>query len=130
MSNIMTLGHAATTAELARNVTTRGACVGTATPDAWFPPEPVRSGSESAETVAARRGDYENTARALCAGCPVLAECLELALREETGLPRTWIHGIRGGTAPWRRENIIESRKRRIRRADRQAAELPEAVGA
>jgi hypothetical protein len=112
MSNIMSLRYAMTTATLALDVITSGACVGSTDPDAWFPPEPAQGGNVSAEAVAMRRADYENTARSLCGGCSVQAECLELALREESNLPRTWIHGIRGGTAPWQRENLIRYRKR------------------
>lgn len=94
---------------------TRGDCIGATDPDAWFPREPPH-GVESSKAVQESREVYEATARQLCGGCPVRAECLELALREEAGLPRTWLHGIRGGTAPWTRENIIRSRKRRAAR--------------
>lgn len=100
------------TATLSRRVLNAGACVGSSNPDAWFPPEPARSGSEPTDAIAARRADYENTARALCADCPMRAECLELALREEHDLPRTWVHGIRGGTAPWQRARLIVRRRR------------------
>ncbi|WP_181871511.1 WhiB family transcriptional regulator [Sphaerisporangium album] len=52
----------------------------------------------------------------LCGPCPVRAECLELALREEIVLPRTWVHGIRGGTVPWQRLNLIRQRQRAVQR--------------
>jgi hypothetical protein len=107
--------------DLSYLVRTFGICVGSPDPDAWFPPEPTVGGNVSAEALAVRRANYEDTAGARCAGCPVLAECLELALREEGNLPRTWIHGIRGGTAPWRRLNMIQSRKRRTARQAAQA---------
>lgn len=81
-------------------------------PRRLVPPEPARSGSEPTDAIAARRADYENVARALCADCPLRAECLELALREEHDLPRTWVHGIRGGTAPWQRARLIVRRRR------------------
>jgi hypothetical protein len=109
------------TAELTRQVQQQSLCRRADNPDAWFPPEPNRSGGESKEAWAARRAAYEKTAERRCAGCPVAAACLELALREEAKLPRTWTHGIRGAKAPWQRQAILRSRKRRSR-AD-QAAE-------
>ncbi|MBG0828212.1 WhiB family transcriptional regulator [Planomonospora sp. ID67723] len=121
--------HAQPTSVLAAQVVKRGACVGAADPDAWFPPEPMPHGGEPTEAVKARRAEYEATARRLCGDCPVRAECLELALREEHDLPRTWFHGIRGGTAPWERQNIVYNRRRTVRRlAARQAAQSSEAV--
>lgn len=102
--------------------TTRGACLRAPDPDAWFPPEPKQGGAESAQAVEARRAEYVATAQTLCHGCPVLAECLELALHEEQDLPRTWIHGIRGGKAPWQRANILQYRRRAAARRTGKAA--------
>ena len=93
---------------LSAAVTKHGKCVGSSTPDAWFPPEPDHYTQESAR--ARRR--YEEHARRLCSGCPVQLHCLEMALRAEAALPLTWIHGIYGGTAPWQRARIIRYRRR------------------
>ncbi|MGV9534014.1 WhiB family transcriptional regulator [Streptosporangium sandarakinum] len=116
------------TSILAARVASAGACVGAADPDAWFPPEPSFHGGGSAETVRARRAEYEAVAHRLCGDCPVRAECLELALREEHDLPRTWFHGIRGGTAPWARRNMVHNRRRTARRDARRLTAATEAV--
>ncbi|MEU8364909.1 WhiB family transcriptional regulator [Nonomuraea sp. NPDC048882] len=108
-------------AELSRQVQQQGVCRGAGDPDAWFPPEPNRSGGESKEVWQARRAAYEQTAQRLCSDCPARAACLLLALQEEAKLPRTWVHGIRGARAPWQRLAMLRSSKRRSR-AD-QAAE-------
>ncbi|GAA5021736.1 WhiB family transcriptional regulator [Actinopolymorpha pittospori] len=70
--------------------------------DEWFPPQPP-------ETSSGARAHYEHTARALCTPCPVRAECLEFALRQEAG-QRAW--GIWGGLAPWQREPLVKARRR------------------
>jgi hypothetical protein len=74
--------------------------------DDWFPAEPA---SPQARAV------YEQVAQRRCAGCPVLRECLELALRYEAR-PTAQPHGIWGGTAPWQREAILRSRRCLARR--------------
>ncbi|MFC7650324.1 WhiB family transcriptional regulator [Streptosporangium lutulentum] len=51
---------------LAQHVDASGTCVRSPNADAWFP--------ENGRPAGARK---------LCKGCPVIAECLELALREE-----------------------------------------------
>ncbi|MBB2742896.1 UNVERIFIED_ORG: hypothetical protein FHR35_002718 [Microbispora rosea subsp. rosea] len=109
--------YAQPTGTLTRRVVTRGACVGTKEPDAWFPPEPTPQRNEPVEALIAKREQYEALAQQLCKPCPVRAECLELALREEAQLPRTWLHGIRGGTAPWQRLNLIVQRRRATKKA-------------
>jgi hypothetical protein len=81
-----------------------GDCSG-AQNDDWFPPEP------EAKSPAARVR-YEATARQLCGGCPVRAECLELALRDEAR-PYVMPHGIFGGLAPWERKKLNRGRRRR-----------------
>ncbi|GGS97792.1 hypothetical protein GCM10010156_65000 [Planobispora rosea] len=112
--------YAQSTAVLARQVILHGACVGSSNPDAWFPPEPT-SRSDAGKDLALV--EYEATARQLCGSCPVRAECLELALREEYDLPRSWFHGIRGGAAPWERQTMVSNRRRTARRlAARQTA--------
>ncbi len=61
------------------------ACADTALdPDEWFP----------IATAAARARAEASAALAVCAGCPVRAECLELSLRQWSGVGR---HGIWGG---------------------------------
>jgi hypothetical protein len=111
------------TDKLRQVVNRYGICVGSPDPDAWFPPEPIRSGHDDADAVAARKVAYEQTAKTLCAGCTVRNECLALALQEEADLPRTWIHGVRGGTAPWERQNMRRSRQRAAaRRAEQEVA--------
>ncbi|MCP2365779.1 hypothetical protein HD597_012883 [Nonomuraea thailandensis] len=102
-------------AELSRQVQQQGVCRTADDPDAWFPPEPNRSGRESKEAWQARRAAYEQTAERLCGGCPARAACLELALQEEAKLPRTWVHGVQGGKAPWQRQAMLRSRTRHSR---------------
>lgn len=48
-------------------------------------------------------------ARNLCAGCPILAECAELAIREETY--ENYLDGIRGGLSPSVRRAIVRARR-------------------
>jgi hypothetical protein len=107
------------TDKLRQTVNRYGICVGSPDPDAWFPPEPTQGGAEHADAVEARRAAYEQTALNLCGDCPVRAECLTLALHEEDELPRSWIHGVRGGTAPWQRWQMRRYR-RRVARLTRQ----------
>jgi hypothetical protein len=75
-----------------------------ADPEDWFPDRGSGPGA------AAR---YEARALALCRGCPVEVECLELTLLRE-GPARG--HGISGGTAPWQRQAIKASRGWSVRR--------------
>ena len=68
-----------------RVVSPRANCAGTAVdPDEWFP---VATAADAARSEAAR-------ALALCAVCPVRAECLELSMRRWNTIGR---HGIWGG---------------------------------
>jgi len=69
---------------------------GSIDPDEWFPLT-----VESAQTALSRASH----ALALCASCPVRAECLELSLRQWHGAGR---HGIWGGT--------LERERRALRR--------------
>jgi hypothetical protein len=73
----------------------------------WFPDEPGSGFQPRARTL------YEARARALCRGCPVAIECLELAIRRE-GPGRG--HGISGATAPWQRQRIKRGRGLAVRR--------------
>lgn len=77
-----------------------------ANPEDWFPAEP---GSGYRPRARAR---YESRALALCRGCPVAVECLELAMLRE-GPARG--HGISGGTTPWQRQQIKATRARAVR---------------
>lgn len=67
-----------------------GACSGHAHPDLWFPE------GRSAQTLA-----QVAEAKAVCAGCPVLTDCLVDALRTR----ERW--GTRGGAGPDRRRRIL-----------------------
>jgi WhiB family transcriptional regulator, redox-sensing transcriptional regulator len=69
---------------------------GSIDPDEWFPVT-----AESAQTALS----LASRALALCAGCPVRAECLELSLRQWHGAGR---YGIWGGT--------LERERRALRR--------------
>jgi hypothetical protein len=42
--------------------------------------------------------------------CPVTEECLESALREESGLMKRDRYGIRGGLTPRERDKLMKSR--------------------
>jgi hypothetical protein len=75
-----------------------------ADPEDWF---------SDAEPGLKAHARYEDRARALCRGCPVAIECLELAIVRE-GPVRG--HGISGGTAPWQRQQIKASRGWAVRR--------------
>jgi hypothetical protein len=101
------------TAVLARRVLRRGHCVGGADPDDWFPPEPwayPAARDPQGEGAARARAAYEAKARAACGGCPVIASCLEMALRVEANLPATSCYGVFGATAPWERQEMLEAR--------------------
>jgi Transcription factor WhiB len=85
--------------ELAEDVSRFGNCAGTPDDATFFP-------------------DHEITpedARAACAGCPVVAECLERALRVEA-TPYVQPHGIYGARSPEERRNLLRGRQRRARR--------------
>lgn len=53
-----------------------------------------------------RNAEY---ARNLCGRCPILAECAELAIREET---HGYFEGIRGGMSPSARRAVVRARKK------------------
>ncbi|GIH22522.1 hypothetical protein Aph01nite_08320 [Acrocarpospora phusangensis] len=106
--------------ELRLTVMAYGTCRGTTNPDAWFPDEPDWEDDSQEATEA--RGTHKQTARMLCGGCPVRAECLEAALAEEQLLPRSAIHGIRGARSAWERLKLRRSRQRSATRQTRKAA--------
>ncbi|WP_433188726.1 WhiB family transcriptional regulator [Actinoallomurus sp. CA-150999] len=95
-------------ASVLRHRVALGDCSGLATNE-WFPPEPDVKYPEA-------RTKYEAVARQLCGGCPVIAECLELALRAESR-PFVIPHGVFGGRAPWERQALIRARRRRAHAA-------------
>jgi hypothetical protein len=97
-----------TNAQLSQRIKDFGQCEGVNNDD-WFPLEP---------TTEHGRLDYEQQARLQCRGCPVIKECLLLALRYEV---RKKGHGIWGGHAPWEREAMLRSLKRRKGAAAAQA---------
>lgn len=78
----------------------RALCGSSGWPDAWFPEK-------------ARPGDIVPTAYAtnICRRCPVRNECLEYALRHESGAYR-W--GIYGGLSPEQRRRLANGRKLRV----------------
>lgn len=71
-----------------------------ADPEAWFP---VGRPSAKVDLLAAGA-----EARRLCAGCPVTAACLELALRYEAG---SRAYGVWDGLTPWQRDDINPYRR-------------------
>lgn len=48
-------------------------------------------------------------ARNLCAGCPILVECGELAIREE--MTENYLDGVRGGLSPQVRRAVVRQRR-------------------
>ena len=67
--------------------------------DPWFPATKVL-------------GNLEDLAVEACADCPVVAECLEMTLRLEAGLPRDNVVGIFGATPGHRRLKMLDARRR------------------
>ena len=66
--------------------------------DPWFPASKV---PEKLEELAVEA----------CAGCPVIAECLEMTLRLEASLPRDNVVGIFGATPGHRRLEMLDARR-------------------
>ena len=73
----------------------------------WYPESPKAEHTEA-------RADYEQNARRLCAGFPVIAECLERPLHRETS---TFAWGIADGLAPRERMRLNRNRMRRAHAA-------------
>ena len=86
-------------AHLAALVNEDGKCTGSSTPDDWFGDDEVVFDLARAETDA----------RSLCAGCPVIAACLALALARGEDF------GVWGGTAPHERAGLSTTANRRPR---------------
>lgn len=65
-----------------------------------FFPDPYDPGSRA----------YVKEAKAVCAMCPVRAECLEDAIASEIQ-QASWerVFGVRGGMAPWERARLYRS---------------------
>lgn len=87
------------TATLSHRVGLAGKC-SDAADDRWYP-------DFSRLRSYQRQAAY---ARAACLGCPVIEECLELALRIESQVPGK-PHGVWGGTAPYERRSMIGARR-------------------
>jgi hypothetical protein len=66
--------------------------------DPWFP-------------IDVLPGKLEDRAAEACAGCPVIAECLEMTLRLEASLPSAHVVGIFGATPGHRRLEMLEARR-------------------
>lgn len=66
-----------------------------ADPEAYFP----ELGTHPAKIDGPRYREEQDRARTLCAGCPVIGACLELALQT----PAARRYGIWGGTSEWER---------------------------
>ena len=81
----------------------RAACHGEDT-ELWFPTDRFdRRGLGSPDTRAA-------IALSICATCPVVAQCLEAAMREETAVSGRW--GIRGGLTAYQRADLARQQNR------------------
>lgn len=91
--------------QLRHRIAVAGLCADTMSDD-WFPHEP-------SATATNGRAAYELVAREQCEGCEVKAECLILALRDESRYG-VKAHGIFGGLAPWERENLARNQRRRV----------------
>jgi WhiB family redox-sensing transcriptional regulator len=103
LSAVITRGFALTDRVLWRLVAERGACSTSGlSPDSWYP---LSAPAEAAAREAA-------SAIAVCSGCPVRAECLELAMRNWT----VGQHGVWGGTVPADRERLRAGRVAQLTR--------------
>jgi hypothetical protein len=103
LSALITRGFAMSDRELWLLMVQRGACsTSELSPDDWYP---VSASAETARREAAG-------AIAVCAGCRVREECLELALRN-------WAvgqHGVWGGTVPAERDRLRAARVAQLTR--------------
>src|ERR1700733_4733652 len=103
LSALITRGFGLSDAALWLLMVERGACSASGlSADDWYP---VSAPAEAARREAAG-------AIAVCSGCPVREECLELALRN-------WAvgqHGVWGGTVPAERERLRAGRVAQITR--------------
>lgn len=116
--------------ELELQVAAEAKCAGAETDD-WYP---IEGTAQVPEGLARSRVAY---AKARCSGCPVITECLQLALAIPAGQ-----HGVWGGTTAQERRAMLRARNATRRHAAQAAAaaeraedgtpvgELAEAVGA
>lgn len=58
----------------------------------------------------ARRDRVDQRAITTCRTCPVAADCLDVAMRDETGLPGDYRYGIWGGLTPDERAALDDTR--------------------
>lgn len=103
LTSVITSGPPAADRGLWLDVMVRAACSGSGLgPDEWYPisTPPAAARLEAAAAIA------------VCAACPVRAECLELSLRN-WGIGQ---HGVWGGTVPAER---VELRRERTRHGAR-----------
>ena len=104
LSAVITRGFAVPARELRQLVAARGACSASDLgPDAWYP----AGGPADADQRQAA------AALAVCGGCPVRQECLELSLRDWT----VGQHGVWGGTIPAERARLRLGRVAQLARA-------------
>jgi Transcription factor WhiB len=100
LSAVITRGFAVPDRELRQLVAEQGACSASELgPDAWYP-------ADGAKRQAA-------AALAVCGGCLVRRECLELSLRDWT----VGQHGVWGGTIPAERARLRLGRVAQLVRA-------------
>jgi len=104
LSAVITRGFAAPDRDLWLLVAEQGACSSSGlSPDAWYP---AGGPAEAAQRQAA-------AALAVCGGCRVRQECLELSLRDWT----VGQHGVWGGTVPAERGRLRLGRVAQLVRA-------------
>lgn len=70
--------------------------------DPWFPEHPNTEGA------------YQ-TAKTICGGCPVAAQCLETAMDEERSIHGRQRHGMFAGLTPEERHHLYKRRARHER---------------
>jgi hypothetical protein len=103
LSAVITRGFTMTDRILSQLVVEQGACSTSGlSPDDWYP---VSASAEAARREAAG-------AIAVCSGCRVREECLELALRNSA----MGQYGVWGGTVPAERERLRAGRVEQLSR--------------
>lgn len=85
-------------------------CIGTDL-ELWF--GPADDVPEESRETPAERSFRERTAKGVCAGCPVLAECLESELAY--GIGKQW--GVCGGMTAEERKQLLRERRAADERA-------------
>jgi WhiB family redox-sensing transcriptional regulator len=102
------------TRALERRVRAGAGCRGR-NPEDWYP----GVGTSADQVTGAHAEAERDHARLLCAGCPVTALCLELALRIPAGL-----HGIWGATTERDRRALLRQRRTAAARHEPDLAEV------